>query len=413
MTEPASTGNPLDGLARPPGNSALIGELAREQHNKAARLTEAAHDLGVDAKSVAARWNGCASDAFCQRIGALSVAVAALAEAHGGAGAALDTWADALQAAQTAYDEAAVEACLAMEQEREAAEQAQQLLDPFAAQVSGQLPPAVSPLRSVARQDAQAAIAYARDAAARCADALRAFTPRPPAPPEAPPPEQKHHGLLSSIGHSVLDVAGLIPVVGEPADGVNAAWYAGQGDHLNAGLSAAGMVPLFGWGATAAKAGLKGAKAAEKAEHAEETARHADRWADATHAARTGEAATDAGRAASKPRSATVGYTNDFNYRRTYINAHPEAEGKVWVHHAVEQDVLVKYPGLFTANELHSLENLRGIPNEINGRVHLSEMRVSWNEFYRTHRTPTRDQILAKATEVDALYGPRYLPPHP
>ncbi|MEZ4911808.1 MAG: hypothetical protein R2774_13220 [Saprospiraceae bacterium] len=32
------------------------------------------------------------------------------------------------------------------------------------------------------------------------------------------------------------------------------------------------------------------------------------------------------------------------------------------VHHNVEQTVLDKYPGLFTYDEIHSLENFRGIP---------------------------------------------------
>ena len=39
---------------------------------------------------------------------------------------------------------------------------------------------------------------------------------------EAPPEED--HGLFSTIGHTVLDVVGLVPVVGEVADGANALW---------------------------------------------------------------------------------------------------------------------------------------------------------------------------------------------
>ncbi|MFI6303636.1 RHS repeat-associated core domain-containing protein [Amycolatopsis thailandensis] len=36
------------------------------------------------------------------------------------------------------------------------------------------------------------------------------------------------------IGHAALDVAGVIPVVGEAADLANAAWYAAEGDAANA-----------------------------------------------------------------------------------------------------------------------------------------------------------------------------------
>ena len=77
---------------------------------------------------------------------------------------------------------------------------------------------------------------------------------------------------LSEAGHFVLDLGGLIPGVGEFADGANAAWYAAEGDHLNAGLSAAAMIPFAGWGATGGKLVGKGAKAAtEGADDAAET----------------------------------------------------------------------------------------------------------------------------------------------
>jgi hypothetical protein len=61
----------------------------------------------------------------------------------------------------------------------------------------------------------------------------------------------------SDAGHLILDGVGLIPIVGEPADFVNAIWYESEGDHINSALSTAGMVPLLGWGATGAKVGLK------------------------------------------------------------------------------------------------------------------------------------------------------------
>ena len=67
--------------------------------------------------------------------------------------------------------------------------------------------------------------------------------------------QPKPRGLLSRWGHGLLDAAGLVPVVGEVADGLNAVWYAAEGDTVNAALSAAGMVPFLGWGAAAAKFG--------------------------------------------------------------------------------------------------------------------------------------------------------------
>jgi len=46
-------------------------------------------------------------------------------------------------------------------------------------------------------------------------------------------------------------------------------------------------------------------------------------------------------------------------YHTTFFNAFPKLKGKVVVHHAVEQQILKKYPGLFTKTEMHALDNLR------------------------------------------------------
>jgi predicted GIY-YIG superfamily endonuclease len=54
-----------------------------------------------------------------------------------------------------------------------------------------------------------------------------------------------------------LDIVGLIPGIGEVADGVNSLIYLSRGDYVSAGLSAAAMIPFVGWGATGAKLGKK------------------------------------------------------------------------------------------------------------------------------------------------------------
>ena len=66
------------------------------------------------------------------------------------------------------------------------------------------------------------------------------------------------------VFQGVLDVAGLIPVVGEPADFTNAAISLARGDMVNAILSAGACVPVLGIGATAAKNGRKVIKVANK-----------------------------------------------------------------------------------------------------------------------------------------------------
>ena len=54
-----------------------------------------------------------------------------------------------------------------------------------------------------------------------------------------------------------LDVVGLIPGPGEIVDGVNGLISLGRGDYVNAGLSAAAMIPFAGWGSTGGKMALK------------------------------------------------------------------------------------------------------------------------------------------------------------
>ena len=86
----------------------------------------------------------------------------------------------------------------------------------------------------------------------------------------APKPEEqpKEKGWWKSWGsnltHNVLDVVGLIPVVGEVCDGANALVYAAEGDMVNAALSTAAMLPVGGQAATAGKWAVKGIKKIEK-----------------------------------------------------------------------------------------------------------------------------------------------------
>jgi len=84
------------------------------------------------------------------------------------------------------------------------------------------------------------------------------------------------------------------------------------------------------------------------------------------------------------------------DHKKTFFEAHPETEGKVIVHHAVEQQVQRRYPGLVSDSEMHSLNNLRGIPKELNSEVHLSKIRKEWNAFYRTNPNLQKNSCLQK-----------------
>ena len=84
------------------------------------------------------------------------------------------------------------------------------------------------------------------------------------APPIKPTEKEKSWWQRwgSDVVHTGLDIVGLIPGVGEVADGANALIYLAEGDKVNAAISAAAMVPGAGMAATGAKLGKKAVGAA-------------------------------------------------------------------------------------------------------------------------------------------------------
>ena len=68
-----------------------------------------------------------------------------------------------------------------------------------------------------------------------------------------------NNGSLDGL-QTTLDLVGLIPGIGEVADGINAVIYLSRGDYTNASFSAAAMIPFLGWGATGAKLSNKAYK---------------------------------------------------------------------------------------------------------------------------------------------------------
>lgn len=110
-------------------------------------------------------------------------------------------------------------------------------------------------------------------------------------------------------------------------------------------------------------------------------------------------------------KEAKFGTATRKNYRTTFFSAHPELEGKVVIHHAVEQQVMTRHPGLVSESEMHSLENLRGVPKDINSDIHLRQIRREWDDFYIDNAFPTKSQLLQKATEIDDKFGKKFKPP--
>ncbi|MFB7224868.1 DNRLRE domain-containing protein [Streptomyces sp. NPDC056227] len=68
---------------------------------------------------------------------------------------------------------------------------------------------------------------------------------------------------LSDVGHAALDVAGMVPVIGEVADVANGVWYMAEGNYVDGAMSMAAAIPGAGNAVTAAKWAKKGAKAVD------------------------------------------------------------------------------------------------------------------------------------------------------
>jgi hypothetical protein len=87
--------------------------------------------------------------------------------------------------------------------------------------------------------------------------------------PETPKEEGWWKRWGSDVTHGVLDVVGLVPVLGEVANGAGALIYLAEGDPVSAAFDAAAMWPAGGQAATggkyAAKAATKAAKEAAQA----------------------------------------------------------------------------------------------------------------------------------------------------
>lgn len=85
------------------------------------------------------------------------------------------------------------------------------------------------------------------------------------APPYVPPTVWETYTdatveVAEEHGHDAVDLVGLIPGAGIPADVANATWYYTEGDALNGTLSAIGVVPILGEVVVAGKWVFKGGK---------------------------------------------------------------------------------------------------------------------------------------------------------
>lgn len=145
-------------------------------------------------------------------------------------------------------------------------------------------------------------------------------------PPVAPETEREKGWWQrwgSAVTHTVLDVAGLVPVLGEAADGANALVYLAEGDKVNAALSAAAMVPGLGMAATGTKLGKKVAGAVAEGtaktagRQAPDVLKQGENAAETTETARKASGGGDGGHIkGKKPRTGETGKCGEWLARQ-------------------------------------------------------------------------------------------------
>jgi|GEM_PF-2856842 len=81
------------------------------------------------------------------------------------------------------------------------------------------------------------------------------------------------------------------------------------------------------------------------------------------------------------------------------------------VHHAIPQKVYDNYDGIITRQQLHSLENLRGIPKNLPAPDFHDEITDRWRIWFNNNADFDLDDALGFAKTIDDEFGHRFIPP--
>ena len=150
---------------------------------------------------------------------------------------------------------------------------------------------------------------------------------------------------LDDAGHAALDAVGLIPLLGEPADLLNCAWYGAQDEHIDAALSCTSAIPVLGYLAVAAKWGRRADRALDAAKAGD------DVLPAFPNALAGGPANVHVYHGLRDGRSVYAGITNDIARRQSQhgarfalepITTTPMTRGQA---RAIEEALIVRNPG--------------------------------------------------------------------
>jgi hypothetical protein len=104
-------------------------------------------------------------------------------------------------------------------------------------------------------------------------------------------------------------------------------------------------------------------------------------------------------------------------YETIFYDAYPEFRGtKMRIHHAIPKAIFKYFRGVIPIDELHALNNLRGIPFDKNNTTHLSIINSKWNAFMRKYQRsgtrPTMEDIREQVRAIDRDHGEDFMPPY-
>ena len=123
-----------------------------------------------------------------------------------------------------------------------------------------------------------------------------------------------------------------------------------------------------------------------------------------------------------KQRVADSAWKDFLRKRSAYVKRLRARKGED-IHHAIERQVLTRYPGVFNQKEINDFSNMRGIPTEQQGlkQLHNRSIRDQWDYHYRKldativenglePGTPeynqfVRDYLTAARDEIDFTIG--------
>jgi hypothetical protein len=209
------------------------------------------------------------------------------------------------------------------------------------------------------------------------------------------------HMSPSQIGHTALDVVGMVPVVGTVANLANASWYAAQGDWTDAAWSAAAAIPIEGDVVDAAKLGKDGVELAADAAKAERVIK------DGEEVASTGESAVKTLKADKEWESeATDGLSRtqsnvQYDVKAERLKAN-KAAGDAWEHEATAK-LSETQTNIRTQITIKS-KGPSGLRTRMDA-VGQEESKIKLSEFKASEKAPLTDNQEAVHPELEEYGG--------